>query len=270
MRRLLAGELLQRQIENKDRKIKDLVIEERGQVAEKIKDSYGRIVKWVLRGSELVPRLINVLPDISAIREKAGSDSSLVSDFVIREVKDKAEGVRLEFLINDFKRFRRFPQILDDEVIFSCLRNLHRDKRVVIQGDRGKWYIDEMPRSLEISFVIFDPKYAPEVEVIETETNEIRESEEQAGYENLEKEKEPEVERKQKKLLQLRGNSPRVIISQIEARTQEKDLFTKIYINYQFARELSKQEIMKFVKQFPQEEAEIDGEVELWREDEDR
>lgn len=260
-RRLLAGKSLEEQVEDRERKVQKLVSEEREQIAEKIKAYYGRIVKWVAKGKELVPRLINVLPDISAIREKAGSDSSLVGDFVIQEVKDKAEGVRLEFLINDFKKFRRFPQILDDEVIFSAIRNLHRDKRVVIQGDRGKWYIDEIPRALEASFVIFDPKYAPSGEVIETETEEIREVEES-------EEKTIEVERREKKQLQLRGNSPRVILSQIEARTQEKDIFRGINIRYQFARDLSKEEIMKFVKQLPYEDAEIEGELDLWRENE--
>lgn len=269
-KRLLAGELLQGQVEDGEGKIQKLISEEREQIAEKIKTFYGRIVKWVIRGKELVPRLINVSPDISAIREKAGSDSSLVGDFVMQEVKDKAEGVRLEFLINDFKKFRRFPQVLDDEVIFSAIRNLHRDKKIVIQGDRGKWYINEMPRTLEGSFVIFDPKYAPSEEVIETEAGEIKVSEEQIKEKEYAKEKEIEVERRQKKLLHVRGNSPRVILSQIEARTQEKDLFTEINIKYQFAKELSKQEIMKFIKQLPQQEAEIEGEVELWRENEDR
>lgn len=267
-RRLLAGENLQGQIEDREKKIQKLVTEEREQIAEKIRASYGRIVKWVAREKELVPRLINISPDISAIREKAGSDSSLVGDFILQEVKDKAEGIRLEFMINDFKKFRRFPQILDDEIVFSAIRNLHRDKRLVIQGDRGKWYIDEMPRTLEGSFVIFDPKYAPSEEVFEMETGEIQESEEQIREEGYTEEKEIEVERRQKKLLHVRGNSPRVILSQIEARTQEKDLFTEINIKYQFAKELSKQEIMKFIKQLPQQEAEIEGEVELWRENE--
>jgi len=266
-KRLLAGEALQGQVEDKDRKIQKLLSEEREQIRELIKSSYGRMLKWVTRGKELVPRLINVSADISAIREKAGSDASLVGDFVMQEIKDKAEGVRLEFLINDFKKFRRFPQILDDEVIFSAIRNLHRDKRVVIQGDRGKWYIDEMPRTLETNFVIFDPKYAPSEEVIQTEVEEIPEGKEKPEREGPEEG--IEVERRQKKQLQLRGNSPRVILSQIEARTQEKDLFTEITIKYQFAKELSKPEIMKFIKQLPQEEAEIEGEVDLWRENED-
>lgn len=268
-RRLLAGENLQGQVEDKERKIQKLVSEERAQIADKIKASYGRIVKWVAREKELVPRLINISPEISMIREKAGSDSSLVGDFILQEIKDKAEGIRLEFIINDFKKFRRFPLVLDDEVVFSAIRNLHRDKRLVIQGDRGKWYIDEIPRSLESSFVIFDPKYAPAEEIIKTGVGEIREGEVRPGEKEPGEVSPPEVERREKKQLQLRGNSPRVILSQIEARTQEKDLFKGINIKYQFAHELSKTEIMKFIKQLPQEAAEIEGEVELWREHED-
>lgn len=268
-RRLLAGEKLQQQIEDKEGKIQKLVTEEREQIKDKIKSSYGRIVKWVTMEKELSPRLINVNPDISSIREKFASDSSLVGDFILQEIKDKVDGIKIEFIINDFKKFRRFPFVLDDEIIYSAIRNLHRDKRLVIQGDRGKWYIDEIPRSLEFSFVIFDPKYAPVDEKIEPVVGEIPE-EEISEEKEPGKIKPPEVERREKKQLELRGNSPRVILSQIEARTQEKDLFTGINIKYQFTKELSKQEIMKFIKQFPQEDAEIEGEVEVWREHEDR
>jgi len=264
-RRLLAAGRLQGKVEDKEQKIQKIVIDEREHIAEKIKSSYGRIVKWVPRENDLIPRLINISPDINTIRDKAGSDSSLVGDFIIREIKDKAEGVKIEYMINDFKKFRKFPPILDGEVVFSAIRNLHRDKRLVIQGDRGKWYIDEIPRSLEYGYVIFDPKFAPEAEDFETEEGEIPED----GGKPEEEASTPDVSRKEKKELHLRGNSPRVILSQIEARTQEKDLFSEIKIRYQFTKELSKQDIMKFIKHLPQEEAEIEGEVELWREHED-
>lgn len=268
-RRLLAGERLQGQVSDKEGKIQKLVTEEEGQIANKIKSSYGRIVKWVARENDIIPRLINVIPDISIIREKAGSDLSLVGDFILQEIKDKAEGIRLELIINDFKKFRKFPQILDDEIVFNAIRNLHRDKRLVIQGDRGKWYIDEIPRSLEDSFVIFNPKYAPSEELPEEEGDEFPEEGETKQGEGSEGTISPEIERRFKKRLGLNGNSPRVILSQIEARTRDKDLFQEIKIKYLFEKKISKQEMMKFIKQLPQEEAQIEGEVELWRENED-
>lgn len=268
-KRLIAGENLQGKVDDKEKKLQKLVGEERYQVANKIKASFGRIVKWVSKENELIPRLINVLPDINSIREKARSDPSLVADFILQEIKDKAEGLRLEFIINDFKMFRRFPLILDDEIIFSSIRNLHKDKRIVIQGDRGKWYIDEIPKSLEHSFVIFEPKYAPSYEIIEKEKIITSLGKEEAvSVEDLEDS--IKIQRKEKRQVELRGNSPRVILSQIEAKTQEKDTFTEINIKYRFAKELSKQELMKFIKQLPQEDAEIEGLVELWRESEDR
>lgn len=268
-RRLLAGERLQGQVSDKEGKIQKLVTEEKEQIANKIKSSYGRIVKWVARENDIIPRLINVISDISIIREKAGSDLSLVGDFILQEIKDKAEGIRLELIINDFKKFRKFPQILDDEIVFNAIRNLHRDKRLVIQGDRGKWYIDEIPRSLEDSFVIFNPKYAPSEELPEEEGDEFPEGEETKQGEGPEGTISPEIERRFKKQLELNGNSPRVLLSQIEARTRDKDLFQEIKIKYLFEKKISKQEMMKFIKQLPQEEAQIEGEVELWRENED-
>lgn len=268
-RRLLAGERLQGQVSDKEGKIQKLVTEEKEQIANKIKSFYGRIVKWVSRENELVPRLINISPDINTIREKAGSDSSLVGDSILQEIKHRAEGIRLESIINDFKKFRKFPQILDDKIVFNAVRNLHRDKRLFIQGDRGKWYIDEIPRSLEDSFVIFDPQYAPPGEIIGEEEGKFSEGGETQSGEEPVGTISPEIERRFKKQLELNGNSPRVILSQIEARTRDKDLFQEIKIKYLFEKKISKQEIMKFIKQLPQEEAQIESEVELWRENED-
>jgi SpoVK/Ycf46/Vps4 family AAA+-type ATPase len=262
-KRLIAAEKLRGQVEDGEGKLQRIISDERKEIAEKIERFYGYMVKWVVREDKLVPRLINVSADVNAIRDKAGSDASLVGDYILDEIKDVASGKRIEFVINDFKKFRKYPLILDDEVVYTAIRNLHRDKRVVIQGERGRWYIDDVPRDLEPRFVLFDPKYAP-TEVIEVPEHGIPEGEIVGPKEVIEEV--PTVERREKKLLDLRGNSPRVILSQVEARTRESDIFKSIEVTYQFRRDLTKQEIMKFIKQLPHEEADIEGEVELWRE----
>ncbi|RJS73091.1 hypothetical protein CW714_03625 [Methanophagales archaeon] len=170
-------------------------------------------------------------------------------------------------MINDFKKFRRYPQILDEEVVYTAIRNLHRDKRVVIQGERGKWYVgDETPRSLEPGFVILDPKYYTPYTPPEGDgkTSAVAEG----GGEGFGGGDRPtEVERRERKSLYLRGNSPRVILSQVEAKSREKDVFEEITTTYKFKRDVDKQGIMKFIKQLPQEEeVDIEGEVVLWRE----
>jgi len=266
-KRLIAAENLRGQVEDKEGKLRQVISDERKEIADKIRRVYGYMVKWVQRGEELVPRVINVVADVSAIRDKAGSDASLVGDVIVEIVKDKADGVRIEDLIKDFKKFRKYPQILDDNVVYSAIRSLHRDKRVIIQGERGRWFIDDIPRDLEPNYVLFDPKFAP------SEVVEVEEGPEAAGLEigeEAEVEARPRVEKRKKKILDLRGNSPRVLLSQVEARSRETDVFRSITVTYEFKRDLTKQEIMKFIKMLPsEEEVEIEGSVELWREEDE-
>lgn len=265
-KRLKAAENLMKQVKDEEGKLRKITQEERKNIADKIKTYYGYIVKWVERDGELTYRLINVSIDIDAIREKSKSDLGVIGDFIVKLIEDKPSGIRIEELIDDFKKYRRYPFILDDETIYTAIRNLHRDKRVIILGERGKWYIDESPRSLDPSFVIVHPKYAPELEE-KPEISVEPEGVEEGGIPEIEYEPEITVERKEKKELSLAGNSPRVILSQIEARTSDKDEFEEISVKYRFKQKLSKQEIMKFVKQLPhQEECEIEAEITLWRE----
>ncbi len=266
-RRLKAAEKLKGQAEDREKRLQKVISDEEKEIAGKIKGFYGYMIKWVEREKELVPRLINVGADINAIREKAGSDASLVGDYICEELKEKADGQRIELLINDFKKFRRYPQILDEEVVYTAIRNLHRDKRVVIQGERGKWYVgDETPRSLEPGFVILDPKYYTPYTPPEGGGKPPAVAE--GGGEGFGGGERPtEVERRERKSLYLRGNSPRVILSQVEAKSREKDVFKEITTTYKFKRDVDKQGIMKFIKQLPQEEeVDIEGEVVLWRE----
>ncbi len=264
-KRLKAAENLMNQVKEEGR-LSKIIQEEKKALADKIKAYYGYIVKWVERKGDLTYRLINASADINAIREKAKSDLGVIGDFIVKLIEDKPSGIRMEELINDFKKYRKYPFILDDEVIYTAIRDLHRDKRVIIQGERGKWYIDESPRSIELSFGIVHPKYTPELEKpkisVEAEGVEV-----EGEIPEIEGKPKVTVERKEKKELSLAGNSPRVILSQIEARTSEKDEFEEICVKYSFKQKLTKQEIMKFVKQLPhKEECEIEAEVILWRE----
>lgn len=260
-RRLIGAQKLQTQVEDKERKLQKLITDELKESSEKIKGLYGYMLRWVVRGEELALRKINVIADADVVREKAGSDASLVGDCILEEIKDKADGQRIELLINDFRKYRKYPMVLDSEAVYKTITTLQRDKRLITQGERGRWYIDETPKSLEPGYSVFDPQYAP----VEVE----KEAEEEEG-EHVEGQKLEEeitgVERRERKTLDLKGNSPRVILSQVEARTRGSDIFKAVNIRYQLKRDLTKEEMMKFIKQLPQEDADIEGEVELWRE----
>ncbi len=264
-KRLKAAENLMKQVKDEEGKLKKIIQEERESIANRIKSYYGYIVKWVKREGELTYRLINVSADINLVREKAQSDQGVISDFIVEKIEDEPSGVRVEDLINDFKKYRTHPFILNDEIIYMAIRDLHRDKRVVIEGGRGKLYRDEFPRSLEPSFVVIHPKYIP------PPPPEPPDDEGSGNGESGSGPKPPIVERKEKKELSLDGNSPRVILSKVEARTSEKDEFEEISVKYRFKQKLSKQKVMKFIKQLPHlDEVKIEARVVLWREkDED-
>lgn len=276
IKRILAAERLQSQVEDGEKKIQKILEDENVQITTKLKALFGRILRWVADGDKLTPRLINIIPDISTIREKACSDTGIVEEHILESVKDKAEGERLEFLINDFKKLRKYPVILSDEDVFRAVRILHKDKRVIVQGDRGKWYIDEIPRNLEYNFSIFDPKFAPEKEIEpidgkEKPDDEITEQGDFIGRNEGDPER-PIVDRRNKVILNEEGNSIRNIVSKIENKTNEYDAFTDIKLKYEFAKEISKQDIMKFLKSFPAPdvltESIISAEISLWRKNE--
>ncbi|RLG57414.1 MAG: hypothetical protein DRN95_05575 [Candidatus Hydrothermarchaeota archaeon] len=266
-KRLKASENLLGQVKDEEKgKLKEIIKEERKGIANRIKEYYGYIVKWVERDGELTYRLINVSADINNIKDKSKSDPDLCGDWIVKDIEDNPNGKMIEEIINDFRKYRKYPFILDEDVIYNSIRTLHRDKRLIIQGERGKFYIDEIPRSLEPSFYILHPKYVP---VGKT----TQETEVEVDIEGID-ESESEIEtteiplaRKEKLRLPLIGNSPRVILSQVEARTSEKDEFEEINIKYTFKQPISKQNIMKFIKQLPSiEESEIEAVINLWRE----
>jgi len=158
-RRLIAAENLSGHEEDKEGKLRETINQEKRDIVAKIKDLFGEMVKWIERENEIIPRTMPVSADVNDIRERAKGDASLVGDCICDKIKDKPEGESIERIINDFKKFRKYPQILDDDAVYNAIRNLHKDKRVVIEGERGKFYVDEWPRTLEPEFVLLDPKF---------------------------------------------------------------------------------------------------------------
>lgn len=114
-------------------KLKEIIKEERKGIASRIKEYYGYIVKWVERGGELTYRLINVSSDINNIKDKSKSDPDLCGEFIVKDIEDNPNGKMIEEIINDFRKYRKYPFILDEDIIYNSIRTLHRDKRLIIQ-----------------------------------------------------------------------------------------------------------------------------------------
>lgn len=274
-KRVIASENLMHSVKDEGGKLRKIIQEERRAIAEKISPSYGYIVKWALHNGEIEHRLINVKANINDILEKAKVESGVIEDSIVKVLETEPKGKRVEELIEDFKKQRKYPLIQDDETISATIEKLFEDKRVIVEGERGKRYIEETPGTIDPSFVVIHPKFVEEVEQPEEEQpqEEKKEFEMPKDFawtaESVRIAKSPVViERKEKCTVPMKGNSPRVIVSQIEARTNEKDEFEELTVRYRFKRRLTKQDVMKLVKLLPQQEEEVDLEVEaiLWRE----
>ena len=161
--------------------------------------------------------------------------------------KNSVERLALELVIAGYKP-EDIERIIEDEI-------------------RTKQVIDEVDAEVFETLA----KYAPSFESGEEEIILIPEEDEKEDKPKILDEKTSFIiQKKERKEITLVGNSPRAILSQIEARTSEKDEFEEITITYKFNTKLSKQDIMKLVKQLPSyEDVRIKAEIILWREKND-
>jgi len=275
-KRVIAAERIRSQTNNKaeEAELRQHIEEEMQEIAERTHAAYGLIVKWVEHNDELTYRFINTTAEINTIKEKIGSDAGVCGEYILKAIEDKPDGIKVDLLVNDFKKNRKYPFILEESVIYNAIRSLHRDKKLIIEGERGKFYIDDSPRTIEPDYVILSPKYAPvqsgQPAVGETPDHPEGEygavgttSEGGAGVGPV------SVEKKEKVKVSVQGNSPRNILNQFESRTSEKDEVEEISLRFKFKRRLTKEECMKLLKQLPtvdNVDIQIDGEIGVWRE----
>jgi len=275
-KRVIAAERIRSQTNNKaeEAELRQHIEEEMQEIAERTHAAYGLIVKWVEHNDELTYRFINTTAEINTIKEKIGSDAGVCGEYILKAIEDKPDGIKVDLLVNDFKKNRKYPFILEESVIYNAIRSLHRDKKLIIEGERGKFYIDDSPRTIEPDYVILSPKYAPvqsgQPAVGETPDHPEGEygavgttSEGGAGVGPV------SVEKKEKVKVGVQGNSPRNILNQFESRTSEKDEVEEISLRFKFKRRLTKEECMKLLKQLPtvdNVDIQIDGEIGVWRE----
>lgn len=253
-KRIVAGKRLMGRIEAEKHKLKELVEEEKAELVKRLKEMYGRWISWSpeKEPGKVSLRKIPVRADINDVKSKIGTDKTYIAEKVADEIKGRESGVKVEFLLNDFKKFRRLPILLDDEVFYGAIRELYRDQRIVIEGDRSMFYIYPKPiDQIRDEYTIHDPRFIPEDELLpQTERLEIEvgKREEGIGFEEVT----PRVERRAEIVyIDVEGNSPRVISSNVEARMNQKtDTVKGIQLIYSLPS-LNKEEIMDFIESLP-------------------
>lgn len=254
-KRIAAAISLPNRIEDPQGELVDLIKEERSELATTLRGRFGRLIQWSKEGeaAQLRLRQIPTQPSVADVREKIGTDRSYVADHILEELKGAQGGRRVESLLNDFRRFRRLPVLLDDEIFYGAIRTLFQDGRVVLEGDKSKMYVpgrDAPPRRISDDLTVHHPDHVPDYIL---NPPEVPEGEEETIVDLVEGEEGPIVTRRAViEHVPIEGNSPRSIVSMAEARINEaKDRIRSIKASFRFDEPISKEQLLNLLEGLP-------------------
>ena len=173
--RVLGAENLQGKVEDDQGELGKIIRDERRELRNELEGRFGNWIKWSEDPTGGVRmRKKSVVADIDDVKSKVGRDKTYVGEKILEEVEDTPNGISLESMVNDFRQFRKMPVILDRGVFTSALSKLYRDEKVVLEGDRGKFYAahrnDPLPE-LDDGLTIHSPKNLDEGVYTKTESS---------------------------------------------------------------------------------------------------
>ncbi len=172
--RVLGAENLQGKVDDEHDELGKIIRDERRELRNELEDRYGNWIKWSEdpRGGVRL-RKKSVVADVDDVKDKVGRDKTYVGEKIIDEVEDTENGISLDSMLNDFRQFRRMPVVLEKGVFTSAVNKLYRDEKVVLEGDRGKFYAahrnDTLP-DLDDGLTIHSPSNLDEAVYTKTDT----------------------------------------------------------------------------------------------------
>lgn len=276
--RVLGAENLRGKVDDESGELDKIIRDERRELRNELQDRYGSWVKWS-QGHDggLRMRKKSITANVQDVKSKVGRDKTYVGEKIVEEVREFDNGIAIESMLNDFHQFRRMPVLLDRRVFTSALGQLYRDEKVILEGDRGKFYAkqkgDRLP-DLDDNLTIHHPDNIDES--VYTESGKDRaETASQAGVqtstdgqttittstgdtegpiEDSEESDDPEATvatETDSKTVQFEGPSARVLRSQAEARLNgDTDTVSSIDLSLDVDG-LSKQELIGLIEQLP-------------------
>jgi hypothetical protein len=274
--RVFGAENLRGKVEDEQGELEPLIRDEYRQLRKELESRYGKWVKWSSTpDGDLRLRRITVDPDIEAVKERIGKDTTYVGEEIVARVKENEGGIRVGSLLNDFLQFRRLPVLLDEGVFYSAVSELQQKGDIVLEGNRANFYVGDLgqyPTEIEDEMTIRHPDNLPEsVFREETDDDEDETGDDDSGGgitdwggddetddkteddSNGDDETEPtETEHSTETVeVSLEGNSARVLKSTAESRINETtDTATHVRLSYDVGA-LSKSELIDFIEGLP-------------------
>lgn len=275
--RVLGAENLRGNVDD-DGELASIIRDERRELRNELEDRFGKWVKWSEdpSGDGVRMRRIDVAADVDDVKDKVGRDKTYVGEKIREEVADAENGIAIASMLNDFRQFRRMPVLLSDEVFYSAVSQLYRDEKIVLEGDRANFYVphkdDRLP-NLDDDLTIHHPDNLDASIFEEEEPPEPTPTGGGGGDDvggggdggdGLDKPTPtgggsggsgggggPSPVSTKREVIELEGNSARVLRSQAESRiNSDTDTTVSVDLNYDLDG-LSKDELIEFLKQLP-------------------
>jgi len=292
--RILGAQNLRGKVEDEQGELEPLIRDERRQLRNELEDRYGKWVKWsgTPDGDGLRMRRITVDPDVEAVRDQIGRDTTYVGEKIVDTVRENDSGIRVESLLNDFLQFRRLPALLDEDVFYSAVSELQRNGDIVLEGNRANFYVGSLgqyPTEIEDEMTIHHPDNLPDAVFQESDDDDDTEDESEGGIDEWGEDESDEEDGDdadddtsdtddddddvelddpdqvtESVEVTLKGNTSRVLRSMAESRINETtDTVEHVRLSYD-VDDLSKTELIEFVEQLPDAEK-IDATVVMER-----
>lgn len=164
--RVIGAENLQGKVDDEKDELGRIIRDEKRELKNELESRYGQWVKWSQDPSgNLRVRRKSVSADVNDVRSKVGTDKTYIGETIQSEVEDSENGIRVESMLNDFRQFRRMPVIVDEPTFYSAVAQLHRDGKIVLEGDRSNYYVadkGDYPNEITDELTIHHPSNLPD------------------------------------------------------------------------------------------------------------
>lgn len=276
--RVLGGENLRGKVDDEQGELDPLIRDERRQLRNELENRYGKWVKWsgTSDGDGVRMRRITIDPNIQAVKDRIGRDTTYVGEDIVSRVQNNESGIRVDSLLNDFLQFRRLPALLDEEVFYSAVSELQRKGDIVLEGDRANFHVGDLgqyPSEIADEMTIHHPANLPDSVFHQEADDEDDEGDDESGPgisdwgsgdtddgdgdgsverepEEIEEPDDPETITETVEVT-LEGNSARVLRSTAETRINETtDTIEHVRLSYDLD-DLSKADLIEFIEELP-------------------
>lgn len=271
MKRIMAIKQLREDLNKERDKIENVLEDEKDEINREIRNVFGRYLRWAYIENDLFLRQETVDASADIVNDKIKSDISEIKDYILEQVIGKETGILAKDLLEDCKKYRKYPFISNDHIFYDALKQLYNEKRIYIEGDNNKIYRSEFIH-IQGRMAVLDPDYHPETPDIKNDdkNNGIKDQDSNTGTDSG-KNVEPGSEDDDSNVTQVKeteaieketqGNSKRVLVSNLEAQLRSKDKIKHININIELDGNFSKDELRKLLMDLPDAEGQYSLEI---------